>query len=141
MSIWSRPIASGSRRIVAFCEKRGDDWTLEHLEDQHWECLYEKVLLHADASVVAMRSDHPRLGDIRVRCAEHASTAEELIPLLVLSLFFSKHGDQAATPHQSPVTTLVEAERAIDVVEAYVKVLRGRTLPTLGSRCLSTYGN
>ena len=31
-------------------------------------------------------------------------------------------------------------ELAIQVVEAYCKVLRGRTLPVLGSRCSSVYG-
>ena len=98
------------------------------------------VPLHADGSAVAMRSHDPRLGGLRVRFAEHASTAEELIPLRVLSSLFAKHGDQAALSHEYPVATLVKDELAIHLVEAYCKVLRGRTLPALGSRCLSTYG-
>ena len=72
--------------------------------------------------------------------AEHASIAKELIPLRVLRSFFSEHGDQAALPHQYPEATLVKAELAIHVVEAYCKVLWGRTLPAMGARCMSTYG-
>ena len=56
-------VETNRQRLLAyrrFRELRGDYWTLEHLEQQRWEYLYEQVPLHADASVVALRQDWSR---------------------------------------------------------------------------------
>ena len=126
-----------------FEESRGPYWTLEHLELHHWEYLYQQVPLRQDGSVVSMgRSEtNQRLRGIRTRFCEHAATAEENVPLRVLRTFYGKHSAQAAVPSQYPGATLLKETLPLHLIEAYCSVLRGRTLPALGSRCIAVYGD
>lgn len=124
-----------------FCEHRGDSWTLEHLERAHWEYHYQQTPLGEDNRFAGMSLHHNKLIGIHVSFCEHADIAEELVPLRVLRTFYLKHGEPAALPHQCPGATLVKDSLPAQLIEAYCKVLRGRTLPSLGSSCISTYGN
>ena len=133
-------------RLVAyrkFEESRGPYWTLEHLELHHWEYLYQQVPLRQDGSVVSMgRSEtNQRLLGIRTRFCEHAATAEENVPLRVLRTFYGKHSDQAALPSQYPGSTVLKNTLPLHLIEVYCSILRGRTLPALGSRCIAVYGH
>ena len=127
-----------------FCERTLTPcWTLEHLELHHWEYLYQQVPLRQDGSVVSMgRSEtNQRLRGIRTRFCEHAATAEENVPLRVLRTFYGKHSDQAALPSQYPGSTVLKNTLPLHLIEVYCSVLRGRTLPALGSRCIAVYGH
>ena len=131
-------------RLVAyrkFEESRGPYWTLELLELQHWEKLYDLVPVRANGEGIRMRSQDQRLRDIRTRFCEHADTAEENVPLRVLAAFYSKHSDQAALPSQYPGSTVLKNTLPLHLIEVYCSILRGRTLPALGSRCIAVYGH
>ena len=133
-----------SMRLRAYrrlCEQSGDYWTLEHLELHHWEYLYQQVPLRQDGRVVAMVAEVERLRGIRTRFCEHAATAEELVPLRILRHFFREHRDQAALPSQYPGSTVLKNTLPLHLTEVYCSILRGRTLPALGSRCIAVYGH
>ena len=118
-------------------EQLGDYWTLEHLELHHWEYLYQQMPVEADGGAGGMRAHHQKLRGIHSRFCEHADIAEELVPMRVFETFYTKHGQQAALPHQYPGAALVKDALAAELVEAYSSVLRGRTLPALGSLCMA----
>ena len=103
--------------------------------------MYQQVPLRQDGSVVAMGSDHERLRGIRMRFCEHAATAEEIVPLRVLRTFYGKHSEQAALPSQYPGSTVLKNALPLHLIEVYCSILRGRTLPALGSRCIAVYGH
>ena len=79
-----------------------------------------------------MRRHHKKLCGIHICFCEHANIAEDLVPLLVFETVYTKHGEQAALLHQYPGATLVKDSLPTQLIEAYCKVLRGRTLPSLG---------
>ena len=130
-----------------FCEQHGDYWTLEHLELRYWEYLYELRLETADLCKQREMDRgsgrfHPtKLARMHSVFCAHANIAEELVPLRVFESFYTKHGPQAALPHQYPGSVLVKGSLAIEVVEAYSAPLRGRTLAGQASRCISQYGS
>ena len=111
------------------------------MEQDHWELLYQYVSLDVGGSVLVIRNEqHVKLRDIRSLLCDKIGVAEELAPLRVLRSFYLKHGAQAALPLQYPCAALLKDELPRLLVEAYCKVLRGRTLPPLGSQCMATFG-
>ena len=81
-----------------------------------------------------------RLQDIRRRFCESIDVAEELVPLGVLRGFFEKHAQHARLPVLNPGTSLFTDSLPLQVVDASCRVLRGRTLPALASRCAAMFG-
>lgn len=122
-----------------FGEASGEHWTLEHLELHHGEYLYQQAPLHEDRSAVAMRYHDPRLLGIRTRFCEHACAAEDLAPLRLSRTLFIKHGHQDALSLQYPGATLLKDSLPHHMLGGYRDVLRGRTLPGMGSRCMTAY--
>ena len=117
-----------------FREQQGEYWTVEHLELRHWKWLYEETSSYC-------RPARPeRLSEIRRRLCESIGVAEELVPLGVLAQFYQKHHAHARMPLRFPASTVVTDALPRHVVDAYCGVLRGRTLPALGSRCIAMFG-
>ena len=118
-----------------FREQQGEYWTVEHLELRHWRWLYEEI-----GSFNHKRKWRERLSEIRGRFCESIGVAEELVPLGVLKQFYDKHHAHARMPLRFPASTVVTDALPRHVVDAYCGVLRGRTLPALGSRCIAMFG-
>ena len=118
-----------------FREQRGDYWTVEHLELRHWRWLYEEI-----GSFRHKHQWRERLSEIRGRFCESIGVDEELVPLPVLQQFYGRHSDHARLPLRFPASTVVTDALPRHVVDAYCGVLRGRTLPARGSRCIVMFG-
>ena len=112
-------------------EQMSGYWSLSLLELHHWQFLYEEL---AAAGV----HNAPRMDILRRFCAQQ-HIAEELVPVDVFKAFSQKHRPVAALRWQYPEASVVVDSLPLPVVEAHAAVLRGRTLPGLGSTCLAQW--
>ena len=106
-------------------------WSLSLLELHHWQFLYEEL------AAAGVQSVSPT-DCIRRFCAR-LEIAEELVPQKVFNFFCRKHRPVAALRWQYPDASVVVDSLPLPVVEAHAAVLRGRTLPGLGSTCLAQW--
>ncbi len=117
-------------------EQKGDYWTAERLERDHWEFLYGLVSLQKN---LARMSDQRTFGmvyhnvvEARVVLAEHLGRAEELIPLQNLGVFFSRHQSHARLVGLYPEARVYKDAVPVGVVNAFRETFRGQVLPACG---------
>ena len=117
-------------------EQKGDYWTAERLERDHWEFLYGLVSLQKN---LARMSDQRTVGmvynnvvEARVVLAEHMGRAEELIPLQNLGVFFPRHQSHARLVGLYPEARVYKDAVPVGVVNAFRETFRGQVLPACG---------
>ena len=127
-------VRTDANRVQAYRrlrEQMSGYWSLSLLELHHWQFFYEEL-----AAAGAGNVSHTDI--IRRFCAQQ-HIAEQLVPDEAFNAFRRKHRPVAALRWQYPDASVVVDSLPLPVVEAHAAVLRGRTLPALGSTCLAQW--
>ena len=80
-------------------EQRGEYWTTDNLEREHWNFLYGQVTMETNLSRLPSQRTtcnvSRRLAAVRSSLAAHMQVSEEYIPLANLGAFFVRHQSHA----------------------------------------------
>ena len=135
-------VATTVQRVNAYRyyrEQRGEYWSTEHLEREHWQFLYDHVSLEQNLSRLPVQ--YPAEGSqrmtakvlrqletVRAAVAAHTSTAEELIPVVNLAAFYVSHQIHARLHLQYPDATVYTDCIPLAVLNAFRSTFTGEVL-------------
>lgn len=135
-------VATTVQRVNAYRyyrEQRGEYWSTEHLEREHWQFLYDHVSLEQNLSRLPVQypargaqRTNPKLSRqleiVRAALGRHTSTAEEMIPVVNLGTFYASHQIHARLHLQYPDAIVHTDCIPLAVLNAFRTTLTGEVL-------------
>jgi hypothetical protein len=130
-------VRTTKQRVLAYRhyrEQRGAYWTAQHLQNEHWEWLYQQVSLDSSLVRIGGQRGGQHLKEtscmitVRTSLCAHVGIAEELVPFHNIRLFFCGHEKHAQLALLYPRAKVVKDTVSWAMVDAYRKTFSGQPL-------------